>query len=92
MTIDSIHDLASTIRGRRLELGLSQAEIADRAGVSREWVNSMEAGKSTVELVFVLRLISALDLRLSLAKPEPSPALDDDDVDLDELLDEYRTP
>jgi DNA-binding XRE family transcriptional regulator len=33
MAIESIHQLAATLRGRRMELGLTQAEAAKRAGV-----------------------------------------------------------
>ncbi len=40
---------AATARGRRFELGLSQAALANRAGVSRDWVNYFEAGKLTLE-------------------------------------------
>lgn len=91
MRIRSIHDLAATVRGRRLALGLSQAGLAARAHVSRDWVNSFEAGKPTVELILVLRLLEALDLRLDVSEPgdarEPSPA---GLTDLDALLDEYR--
>jgi HTH-type transcriptional regulator/antitoxin HipB len=87
MAIESIHDLASRVRGRRLELGLSQAQLADRAAVSREWVNSLERGKARVELILVLRLVAALGLRLTLAEPS---ADEDSGVDLDALLEEHR--
>jgi DNA-binding XRE family transcriptional regulator len=93
MRVRSIHDLASAARGRRLELGLSQAEIAARAGVSRDWVNSFEAGKPTVELILVLRILEALNLRLDVARS--ADLLDScppGSVDLDALLDEYRQP
>ena len=40
--IVSISDLAAVEQGRRLTLGLSQAELAAEAGVSRDWVNSFE--------------------------------------------------
>jgi len=89
--IDSIHDLASALRGRRIALGLSQAEVAERAAVSREWINALEAGKATVELILVLRLVEALNLKLSLSEPGQDEAAEDgDDIDLDALLDDYR--
>jgi len=90
MRVKSIHDLASAARGRRIELGLSQAELARRAGVSRDWVNSFEAGKPTVELLLVLRILEVLGLRMNISgsagPPEPLPARS---ADLDALLDEY---
>jgi HTH-type transcriptional regulator / antitoxin HipB len=89
MTIESILDLASTVRARRLELGLSQAQLASRAKVSREWLNSLERGKASVELLLVLRVIEALDLRMTLGPPEPEPG-EDAGVDLDALIEEYR--
>ncbi len=66
MKIVTIHDLASAARGRRLELGLTQAELAERAGVSRDWVNYFERGKGTVELALVLHLLEALGLEMEL--------------------------
>lgn len=58
--IQTMHDLASVARGRRIELGLTQAELAARSGVSRDWVNSFERGKRTVEISLVFRLFDAL--------------------------------
>jgi HTH-type transcriptional regulator / antitoxin HipB len=90
--IVSISDLAAVARGRRLTLGLSQAELAAQAGVSRDWVNSFERGKPTVELALVLRLFNALDLRIDVTDrgdraPSQSALWS---VDLDALLDEHR--
>jgi y4mF family transcriptional regulator len=93
MRVNSIHDLASAVRGRRLELGVSQAELAARARVSRDWVNSFEGGKPTVELILVLRILEVLGLRLELADPARSPrSRPPGSVDLDALLDEYAQP
>lgn len=87
MTVKSIRDIAATARGRRSTLGLSQAEVASRARVSRQWVSEFEAGKSTAEMGLVLRLLAALDLELHVEEPASSLS---DRVDLDALLDEYR--
>jgi transcriptional regulator with XRE-family HTH domain len=93
MRVKSIHDLASAARGRRLELGLSQAELAARAGVSRDWVNSFEAGKPTVELILVLRILEALRLRVEVAgSARPPDSHRAESADLDALLDEYGQP
>ena len=91
MNVNSVHDLAAAARGRRLALGLSQGELAIRAGVSRDWVSSYEAGKPTVELILVLRLLEVLGLRLDVIEPGDAPASGRAGmVDLDALLDEYR--
>jgi HTH-type transcriptional regulator/antitoxin HipB len=91
MQINSIQDVAATVQGRRQELGLSQAELATRAGVSRDWVNQIEAGKATAEFGLVIRLLDALGLRLDIdvrASGDDTPT--GGSVDLDALLDEYR--
>ncbi|MGO9901686.1 MAG: helix-turn-helix domain-containing protein, partial [Solirubrobacteraceae bacterium] len=48
--IISIRDLTAAVRGRRQKLGLSQADVARLAGVSRQWVSEFESGKPTAEL------------------------------------------
>jgi HTH-type transcriptional regulator/antitoxin HipB len=86
--VTSISQLAATVRGRRKLLGFSQAQLAARAGVSRQWIGELEAGKPTAELGLVLRLLEALELRLSLDENGPgsehAPT-----VDLDDVLDAY---
>ena len=95
-TITSIRDVAAAVRGRRLNLGLSQADVARLAGVSRQWVNEFESGKPTAELRLVIRLLDALRLSLTLDERDrisrASPPSGPDPVDLDVLLDDYRAP
>ena len=59
-------DLGLAIRDQRRKLGLSQAELARKVGVGRQWVVAMEHGKPRAELGLVLRTLSALDLRLTI--------------------------
>jgi HTH-type transcriptional regulator/antitoxin HipB len=89
--IGSLHDLSAAIRGRRQELGLSQAQLAARARVSRAWVNAFEAGKPAAELRLVLAVVDALGLELRLGNREDGPA-NGATVDLDRLLDDYERP
>jgi y4mF family transcriptional regulator len=89
--IGSLHDLAAAIRGRRKELGLSQAQLAARAHVSRAWVNEFESGKPAAELRLVLAIVDALGLELQLGDRKDSRP-SDASVDLDELLDDYERP
>jgi len=88
--LNSTGDLAAEVRGRRKDLGLTQAELAARAGVSRAWVNEVEAGKPTLELGLVLRLLDHLGLQLELVKSASSDDVPESGIDLDSLLDEYR--
>jgi HTH-type transcriptional regulator / antitoxin HipB len=89
--INSIRDLAAAARGRRLELGLSQSELATRARVSRQWISEFESGKPSAELGLVIRLLDALGLRLNVdgLAGGDRPARDEA-VDLDALLEDYR--
>ena len=89
--IGSLHDIAAAIRGRRQELGLSQAQLAARAHVSRAWVNAFESGKPAAELRLVLAIVDALDLELQIGDREDGPPRGAA-VDLDELLDDYERP
>jgi HTH-type transcriptional regulator/antitoxin HipB len=87
--VRSINDLAAVVRGRRRDLGLSQAELAVRAGVSRKWIYQFEAGKPTAELRLILRVLEALGLILDVTYDEQAPG-GRQTRDLDTLIDEHR--
>ena len=92
MLVRSVGDIAAVVRGRRLELGWTQADVAARIGVSRVWVNALEGGKLTVELAHVLRLFDALGLRCDVTAGEPDGGRSEGGAtNLDALLDTYRT-
>jgi y4mF family transcriptional regulator len=88
MKIRSIRDLAATVRGRRRDLGLSQAELAARAGVSRKWIYQFEGGKPTAELRLILRVLDALGLVLDVSYDEKAPV--GETGDLDALIEAHR--
>lgn len=91
LRVNTMRDVAAVVRGRRLDLGLSQAELAAHVGVSRAWINAVEAGKPTVDFDRILRLFDYLQLSLDLAKPgNLGDACMGRLVDLDSVLDEYR--
>lgn len=88
--VRTIKDAANAVRGRRLELRMSQNELARRAGVSRKWVNEFEAGKPAAELHLVIRVLDAIGFRLALDdRPDPDHG---DGIDLDALLEEHAAP
>jgi HTH-type transcriptional regulator/antitoxin HipB len=58
--------LGSTIRERRRELGLRQAELAELAGVSTRFVGELEHGKQTAQLDKFQAVVSALGLVMEL--------------------------
>lgn len=52
------------LKAVRQEMGLTQAELAERAGVSRKTVNTIENGVFTPSVMVALLLAQALDVPL----------------------------
>jgi y4mF family transcriptional regulator len=91
MKVNSMRDVAAAVRGRRKDLGLSQADLAIHTGVSRSWISAVETGKSSVDFDLVLRLFDYLDLRMDLSKPGSlGDVYKGRSVDLDSVIDNYR--
>jgi HTH-type transcriptional regulator / antitoxin HipB len=57
-------DIGALIKDRRRALGLDQAELATKMGVSRLWVNQVERGKPGASLGLVLRALAAVDVEI----------------------------
>ena len=74
--ISSPAQIAALIRMHRRHQGLTQAELAARAGVGREWIIEVEKGKATAELALVLKTLRVLNvsLRAELPPEPPKPA------------------
>ena len=85
--IRSARDLGATIRGRRIELRLSQDRLASAVAVSRQWLSAVETGKPTAEIGLVLRVLDELQLDLV---PEPRTAEAVKTVDLDDVLADHQ--
>lgn len=64
--IANANDLGARIRARRVELRLTQVELADVARVSPRLVGELERGKSTAHLEGVIRTLAALGLDIYL--------------------------
>lgn len=56
--------LGNRLKDRRTELGLTQAELAERCGVSRKTVNTVENGVFVPSTLLALKLAAALDRRV----------------------------
>lgn len=54
--------LANNLKQRRSELGLTQAELAERVGVTRKTVNTVENGIFTPSALLALKLAEALSV------------------------------
>jgi transcriptional regulator with XRE-family HTH domain len=67
-------ELGNRLVRRRFELQLTQAEVADQAGIGKRTVERIEAG-ATAQLSTLIRLLRALDIleRLDLLIPEQGP-------------------
>jgi y4mF family transcriptional regulator len=70
-------DLGHHVREHRRAAGLSQTDLAVRAGVSRRWLSDLESGKATAEVGLVFRVIAALGLFLDARPEEPAGRLPD---------------
>lgn len=57
--------LARSLRARRRSLGLTQADVASRAGVSAQWLSEFESGRSPGGTDRVMALLTALGLSLA---------------------------
>lgn len=60
----NIDRFRQVLRGRREELGLTQLQLAGKAGVSSATVHKLEAGRLSVHLDLFIRVVDALGLPL----------------------------
>jgi HTH-type transcriptional regulator / antitoxin HipB len=58
-------ELGEAVRQRREELGLTQAELAERAGLKQPAVARFEAGGTMPTIPMLERLAEALEVRLN---------------------------
>lgn len=71
MRVRDAQELGRLVRARRMELGLSQSELAARVGSTRQWLSRFEQATNDVSLTHALAVLHALDLSIEV----PSPAL-----------------
>jgi HTH-type transcriptional regulator / antitoxin HipB len=64
--------LGTAVRSRRTALSLSQADVADLAGVSERFVRFVEQGKSTIQLEQLLAVLHTLGLELAVSTAGPA--------------------
>ncbi|MEB0276354.1 helix-turn-helix domain-containing protein [Cryobacterium sp. 5B3] len=75
--IRSAHEISLDFTGWRKVLGLTAAQVADRADITRDTLRKLEHGDPTVSFHVVLRVARALGILETLTK-----ALDPLDTDL----------
>jgi transcriptional regulator with XRE-family HTH domain len=62
--------LGAAIRHYRLQSGLSQAELAERAGLNRTYLSNLEQGKETEQVRRILRMLKELGVRMTLERAD----------------------
>jgi HTH-type transcriptional regulator/antitoxin HipB len=67
MELHTVRDVGATVRDARVHRGLTQVELARRAGVSREWLVRLEQGSPRLEMQLVLDTLAAVGLSLTAA-------------------------
>ena len=58
----TLGEFGRRVRARRLELSLSQEDLADRADLHRTYISSLEQGRRNVAVRNVVRLAEALEI------------------------------
>ena len=71
MRIRTPADLGALIRDRRIKLALDQRSLAQKVGVSRQWIVEVEKGKPRAEIGLLLRTIDALGIQLMTEEEAP---------------------
>ncbi|HJP68733.1 MAG TPA: helix-turn-helix transcriptional regulator [Sphingomicrobium sp.] len=56
--------LANRIKSERERMGLTQAALAERVGVSRKTINTVENGVFTPSAMLAIKLAEALELKV----------------------------
>ncbi|PSL38300.1 helix-turn-helix protein [Labedella gwakjiensis] len=70
MIITDMSQVGDVVRQRRTERGLSQSQLAELTGTTRQWVSRFEQGKNDVSVGRLLDVAEALDLTLDLRSPQ----------------------
>src|SRR5437870_1272833 len=74
-------NVPATLRGARHRAGLSQAELAARAGTSQATISAYESGRKTPSVATLERLLAASGARLAV-EPRPSPVVEPSPTEL----------
>lgn len=62
-------EIAKSIKHNRKEAGLSQAQLAELAGIGKTVVFDIEHGKNSVQFSSVLKLLKVLNIKLEIISP-----------------------
>jgi transcriptional regulator with XRE-family HTH domain len=62
--------LGQAVRHYRQEAGVTQAKLAERAGLNRTYLSALEQGRETEQLKRLLRVLRQLGVRMTLEKAD----------------------
>jgi HTH-type transcriptional regulator/antitoxin HipB len=90
MRVRTVRELGVAAREARLRRGMTQADLADSLGVSREWVVRLEKGHPGLQAQLVLDAMAAAGLTVAVTVASDDPATSTDAFD--ELLGQLAEP
>lgn len=64
----NVRAMGALIHNLRKEQGMTQAELARRAQVSRKWLNELERGKPEAQLWMVIDVLNVLGYDLEIER------------------------
>lgn len=96
MRVRRPQDIAGAIREARRAADISQAELASKLEVNREWVVRLESGEPGVSLGIVLRALTVLGLAVTIgddaekkpAEPVSATSKRRPPISIDEIVDD----
>ncbi len=74
MKLTRPEDVGSLVRQRRLDLKLTQAQLAEKLDATQKYISRLEAGKPTLQLGGVLKVLRELGIDLIVDLHENIPA------------------
>lgn len=86
--VTSERDIGEIVRRRRLALGLSQTQLAERAATTRQWVSRLEQGRGDVTVSRLLTILDVLGLNIEISRPSPGVAIQVPTPSIPSLIDE----
>lgn len=93
MRVRTAQDIGLMIRAQRRKLGLDQRSLAERVGVSRQWIVDAEKGKQRAPVGLLLRTLDTLGLRVSIVADATAPQRPSSvtpAIDIDALVEKAR--
>jgi HTH-type transcriptional regulator / antitoxin HipB len=85
-----IVQLGATLRRARIETGLTQHQLGELAGVSRQLVSRIEAGSPRSEVAGIMQIADALGMRLVAVPTEQRAAPSEDRQAVQDLISRIR--